>query len=81
MFTSRHSIPVINNLLLIQNSDDLMTGFSLRTITDLMDRIRAIERLNIRRRVLLKMAVTSGEKDGIVWGVGIKTLNLNLFHY
>eukprot|EP00092_Neocalanus_flemingeri_P014886 GFUD01016077.1.p1 GENE.GFUD01016077.1~~GFUD01016077.1.p1 ORF type:complete len:308 (+),score=92.29 GFUD01016077.1:162-1085(+) len=66
VFTSRHSIPVIDSLVLIQNSDDLMSGVSLRTITDLLDRIRAIERLNIRRRILLKMAVTSGGKDGFL---------------
>jgi hypothetical protein len=68
VFTSRLSIPVINNLVQIQNADDLMSGVSLRTITDLLARIRAIESLNLRRRVLLKMAITSGGKDGIIWG-------------
>ena len=69
VFTSRHSIPVIPNLIQIQNADDFMSGVSLRTLTDLLDRMRAIERLNLRRRVLLKMALSSSEEDGVMMGI------------
>ena len=68
VFTSRHNIPVINNLVQIMNADDFMSGVSLRTLTDLLDRINAIKSLNLRRRVLLKMALSSSENDGIFMG-------------
>ena len=68
VFTSRQRIPTLNNLLLVKNANDFMTGVSLRTITDLMDRIAAIKSLNLRRRVLFKMALDNHyEEDGFIW--------------
>merc|ERR1719474_857638 len=74
VYTSRQSIPVINNLLHIQHADDFMSGLSLRTVTDLLDRLRAIEHLNLRRRTLLKIALTSETTDNFLWGIYNKIL-------
>ena len=51
------SLETLDNVLMISNHNDGVTGASLKCLHDVMFKTKAIHKLNIQRRTLLKMAL------------------------
>merc|ERR1712080_466008 len=56
-------LPVLSNVFLVKNDDDGLSGGSLRTIMDIMLKLRAIDSLNYRKRDLLKMILDDSDDE------------------
>ena len=55
----------LNNVIMVSNHNDGVTGLSLKTADEVLLKARAIHKLNLQRRTLLKMAlnITNEELD------------------
>jgi len=65
VFSSR-SLPVLTNVFLVQNSEDGLSGASLRNVKDVLLKTRAVESLNFRRRLMLKMIFFDEDPDEVL---------------
>jgi len=54
----------LNNILMISNHNDGITGASLKCINDIFLKTKAIHKLNLQRRTLLKMAFNKSSNSG-----------------
>ncbi|XP_023348320.1 uncharacterized protein LOC111717035, partial [Eurytemora carolleeae] len=59
VYGSSTSIPQLKNVLVVQNHNDGICGASLKSINDVFLKTRAIHRLNLKRRTLFRMVLTS----------------------
>ena len=55
VYASKINIPVLRNIFLIQNNNDVITSSSIRTIKDVLLKTSAIDKLNYKRGELLKI--------------------------
>jgi len=53
----------LNNILMISNHNDGITGASLKCINDIFLKTKAIQKLNLQRRTLVKMAFNKNSKS------------------
>jgi len=58
VYTTQATIPQMPNVLVVQNHNDGICGTSMKTINDVFLKTRAIDRLNLKRRTLFRMALT-----------------------
>lgn len=63
VFTSNTTIPILENIFLVQNNNDGISGASLRNINDVFFKTSAIDKLNYKRRLLLKMLLSDVNPD------------------
>lgn len=63
VFTSNNTIPVLPNIFLVQNNNDGISGASLRNVNDVFLKTSAIDKLNYKRRDLLKMLLSDVDPD------------------
>ena len=63
VFTSNTTIPILENIFLVQNNDDGISGASLRNVNDVFLKTSAIDKLNYKRRILLKMLLSDVNPD------------------
>ena len=63
VFTSTTSIPVLENVFLVQNNNDWISGASLRNVNDVFLKTSAIDKLNYKIRDLLKLLLRELEDD------------------
>ena len=55
--------PVLGNIVIVQNTDDALSGGSLRNVKDVLLKAKALESLNYRRRLMLKMVFMDEDPD------------------
>jgi len=72
VFSSR-SLPVLTNVFLVQNSQDGLSGASLRNVKDVLLKTKAVESLNYRRRLMLKMIFFDEDPDEVLKEEDIRT--------
>merc|ERR1712110_281914 len=65
VFSSR-SLPVLTNIFLVQNGEDGLSGASLRNVKDVLLKTKAVESLNYRRRLMLKMIFFDEDPDEVL---------------
>jgi len=65
VFSSR-SLPVLTNVFLVQNGEDGLSGASLRNVKDVLLKTKAVESLNYRRRLMLKMIFFDEDPDEVL---------------
>jgi len=58
VYTSNLNIPVLSNMFLIQNNNDVIPSTSIRTIKDVLFKMSALDKLNYKRRELLKILLS-----------------------
>ena len=65
VFTMNHvqDIPSLDNIVLVQNSQDGIFGASIKNIHDVIDQICALKNMNIKRRSLLKLFFSGLDED------------------
>ena len=62
VFTSE-VIPQLDNLILVTNNEDAMSGASLKNIHDVADQLCVVKHLNLRRRDMIKMLFSSSDES------------------
>ena len=58
------NVPPLKNVLMVSNHNDGITGASLKCLKDVMIKTRAIQSLNLQRRVLIKMVLNIEGLEG-----------------
>ena len=56
-------IPQLDNLILVTNNEDAMSGASLKNIHDVADQLCVVKHLNVRRRDMIKMLFSSSDQN------------------
>eukprot|EP00092_Neocalanus_flemingeri_P009884 GFUD01010653.1.p1 GENE.GFUD01010653.1~~GFUD01010653.1.p1 ORF type:complete len:626 (+),score=162.41 GFUD01010653.1:56-1933(+) len=79
VFTSNTTIPILENIFLVQNNDDGITGASLRNINDVFFKTSAIDKLNYKRRLLLKMLLSDVNPDEFEETIAENNITLSNF--
>ena len=57
------NVSTLDNILMISNHNDGITGASLKCINDIFLKTKAIHKLNLQRRTLLKMAFSKNSSS------------------
>ena len=79
VFTSNTTIPILDNIFLVQNNDDGITGASLRNMNDVFLKTSAIDKLNYKRRILLKMMLSDVNPDEFEETIAKNNITLSNF--
>jgi len=58
-FTQNKNVPAMSNITMVSNHNDGITGASLKCINDIFLKTKAIHKLNLKRRTLFKMVLSS----------------------
>ena len=79
VFTSNSTIPTFENIILVQNHNDGISGASLRNVNDVFLKSSAIDKLNYKRRLLLKMLLSDVNPDDFVESISKSNITLSNF--
>jgi len=79
VFTSNSTIPTFENIILVQNHNDGISGASLRNVNDVFLKTSAIDKLNYKRRLLLKMLLSDVNPDDFVESISKSNISLSNF--
>ena len=66
-------LPVLGNIVIVQNTDDALSGGSLRNVKDVLLKAKALESLNYQRRLMLKMVFMDEDPGDDIEGPALET--------